>query len=226
MTHLPTSQGSNISWQKQITIDDQGINITQEWFFLVYWHSMFASDPHKPSSQRRMNIKSISTDDEDFVHKSTFQLTRKKGKKISGWGKNHAHFAVELKSRKRSSLLRSCCECHFDGWVYFENGHKQNSNAFVSFFCCAVLPLWLSRVLCLFLRHIHATTCTRPVSVEESSTFLTLFRGFLREISVEWALNIQDNWERLKNLPFTIITIILRMVLDKEQFQNTPLGMV
>ena len=39
---------------------------------------MFASDPHKPSSQRRMNSKFISIDDEDFVHESTFQLTRKK----------------------------------------------------------------------------------------------------------------------------------------------------
>ena len=39
---------------------------------------MFASDPHKPLSQRRINLKFISSDVEDFVHKSTFQLTRKK----------------------------------------------------------------------------------------------------------------------------------------------------
>ena len=45
--------------------------------------AMFASDPLKPSPQR-INLKFISSDHEDFVLKSTFQLTSKKSKKISG----------------------------------------------------------------------------------------------------------------------------------------------
>lgn len=150
---------------------------------------MFASDPLKPSPQRIINLKFISSDHEDFVLKSTFQLTSKKSKKISGWGKNHAHFAVELKSRERSSLLRSCCE---DQFLFILRMDTSKIATLPSrFFCCAVLPLWLSRMLCLFQRHIHVYHLHQ--TGESLKTFSTLFWGLLREASVKWGLHIQDN---------------------------------
>lgn len=47
-------------------------------FWSIDTSTMFASDPLKPSPQRRINLKFISSHDGDVVPKSSFQLTSKK----------------------------------------------------------------------------------------------------------------------------------------------------